>query len=244
VLGAALASAFAAVPTAAQTTDTPAGPDVAGAHAAPAPRAGDEPRHVVDDEAPNGTTVEFVSEETGLTILARSAAPGGLEPSPPRDGDFSLVCVAPCRAQLGGGSHQFGVIRGDGGAVLAGALAYEVQAPTSFRAQVISRADTRRHGWYVLSGLGGAGIVSSSTALAISCGEDRDCAKWTSLALWGGLGALSLGVLIGLPMVLREDQLEITVLPLAPASETSSQFPGSSSAWLPALAGFTVSGAL
>jgi len=163
----------------------------------------------------DASDVAFVANEDNLTVLKRPVAERWLDGQPPSNGAFSTICVAPCRAQLDASRYQFAVRRPDG-ALMAGALAYEVRGPSTFQAKVVSHADTRTEGWYVLGGLGGAGVISTTIGLSITCGEDRDCAKWTSLAFWGGLGALSLGAIIGLPMVLEKDELRLSVVPGAP----------------------------
>jgi hypothetical protein len=110
---------------------------------------------------------------------------------------------------------------------------------------VISRESTRREGFYVLGIVGGAGLISTTTALIITCGENRECAKWTSVAFWGGLGALSLGALIGLPMLTTKDELSISVLPLAPGPAPVGRFSTASDADSPvALRGLTIAGSL
>jgi hypothetical protein len=168
-----------------------------------------------------------VTDEAGLTVLKRPVTAAWRDGSKPSDEEFSPLCLAPCEAQLDANPYQFAVRRGDG-PILPGALAYEVREPTTFRATVISRADTRRQGWYVFGIVSGAGVISTTTALMITCGEDRECAKWESIAFWGGLGALALGALIGLPMALQKDDLSISVMPAVPA------LPGPSGRFWPA----------
>lgn len=173
-------------------------------------------------ESPRAADIAFVADEGGLTVLKRPVTPSWLEGQAPSDAEFSTVCVAPCRASLDESRYQFAVRRADG-AVLPGPFAYDVRGPATFQASVVSHADTRARGWYVLGGVGGAGVIATTTALSITCGEDRECAKWTSLAFWGGLGALSVGVLVGLPMVLEDDELTLSVLPGALAPAPSSR---------------------
>jgi len=167
-------------------------------------------------ESERASNVDFVANEPGLTVLKRPVSEQWLEGHPPSGDEFSPICVAPCRAPLGASRYQFAVRRPDGD-VLSDKLVYEVHGPTTFQAEVASRASTRTEGWYVLGGIGGAGALSTTIALSITCGEDRDCAKWTSIAFWGGLGALSIGVIVGLPLVLADDELTISVVPAAPA---------------------------
>jgi hypothetical protein len=169
-------------------------------------------------EAARSNDVDFVSNEAGLTVLERPVTQRWLDGHSPSNDEFSTLCIAPCRARLEESRYQFAVRRADG-AVLPGALTYDVRGPATFQASVVSHADTRTRGFYVLGGVGGAGVIATTTALSITCGEDRECAKWTSLAFWGGLGALSVGVLVGLPMVLEDDELTLSVVPgaLAPA---------------------------
>jgi hypothetical protein len=172
---------------------------------------------VASAQVPERTSdVDFVANEAGLTVLKRPVSEEWVEGHPPADEDFSAICVAPCRAPLDDSRYQFGVRRPDGD-VLSGSFVYEVSGPATFRAAVVSRAATRTEGWYVLGGIGGAGAISTTIGLSITCGEDRECAKWTSVAFWGGLGALSIGAIVGLPLVLADDELTISVVPAAPA---------------------------
>jgi hypothetical protein len=173
-------------------------------------------------EAPRANAVDFVADEGGLTVLKRPVTPTWLEGHSPSNDEFSTLCIAPCRALLDESRYQFAVRRADG-ALLPGPLSYDVRGPATFRASVVSHADTRAKGWYVLGGAGGAGVIATTTALSITCGEDRECAKWTSLAFWGGLGALSVGVLVGLPMVLEDDELTLSVVPGTPLPAPSSR---------------------
>src|SRR5215471_5711994 len=122
---------------------------------APAPASGDN-------------RVGFVTDEAGLTVLKRPVSPAWREGHPPSDEEFSPLCLAPCEARLDASPYQFALRRGDG-PILPGALAYEISEPTTFRASVISRADTRQTGWYVFGIVSGAGVISTTTALMITC---------------------------------------------------------------------------
>jgi len=234
-------------PAAAQAKDAPAPPPETAAR--PAPAATPAPAPVATSVAAAATSdnpVGFVTDEGGLTVLKRPVTPAWREGSKPSDEEFSPLCQAPCQARLDASPYQFAVRRGDG-PILPGALAYEVNEPTTFRTSVISHADTRREGWYVFGIVSGAGAISTTTALLITCGEDRECAKWESIAFWGGLGALSLGALIGLPMALKKDDLSISVMPVVPAvpGPPSSRFwPARGGELAGASGGISVTGAL
>lgn len=246
VLGLTLARLLEIDPAAAQATTAPAPPPETAAQ--PAPAGSPAPAPATASAAAAATSdnpVGFVTDETGLTVLRRPVTPAWRDGSKPSDEEFSPLCQAPCQARLDASPYQFAVRRGDG-PILPGALAYEVREPTTFRATVISHADTRKEGWYVFGIVSGAGVISTTIALTITCGEDRECAKWESVAFWGGLGALSLGALIGLPMALRKDDLSISVMPVVPTlSSPSSRFwPARWSEHVGTSGGISVSGAL
>jgi len=57
-------------------------------------------------------------------------------------------------------------------------------------------------GWVLVAATASIGATVSLGSLAVHCpSDDLECARWTSLGIWGGIGFASMGVLAGLLVV-------------------------------------------
>lgn len=60
-------------------------------------------------------------------------------------------------------------------------------------------------GWLVIAASVAAGAILTGVSLSLSCASgDLDCARWTSLGIWGGLGIASAGTAAGV-LVIKAD---------------------------------------
>jgi hypothetical protein len=58
------------------------------------------------------------------------------------------------------------------------------------------------------------GAASTTIGLLLpDCGDDLDCQRWTSLPIWGGIGIASFSVLLGVPLVTRDDEAILRIAP-------------------------------
>lgn len=60
----------------------------------------------------------------------------------------------------------------------------------------------RSWGWTLVAASVSIGAAVSLGSLVVNCPrDDLDCARWTSLGIWGGIGIASVGVLAGVLVV-------------------------------------------
>lgn len=74
--------------------------------------------------------------------------------------------------------------------------------PPAPAASSVSPAAQRSWGWVIVAATASIGATVSLGSLAVNCPrEDLECARWTSLGIWGGIGFSSIGMLAGLLVV-------------------------------------------
>jgi hypothetical protein len=76
--------------------------------------------------------------------------------------------------------------------------------------------------------LGTAGATSTTIGLLQTCVDDQSCQEWTSLAIWSGIAAMTAGVLIGVPKIVKSDEATLTLVPatVPPPNPAGARFPG------------------
>jgi hypothetical protein len=173
--------------------------------------------------------VHFATTAPGVTIYSRSVPPERLagEERPSQRAEFTALCEAPCDATLDPTVHEFALAPA-GSAPIPAKPAFELRGDARFRADVISHASTRTTGWWILGALGTAGATSTTIGLLQTCVDDQSCQEWTSLAIWSGIAAMTAGVLIGVPKIVKSDEATLTLVPatVPPPNPAGARFPG------------------
>ncbi len=189
--------------------DTPA-PDQASAH-------DDAVRAEIESSS---VPVRLSAERPGTTYFARRLG----------DDRYGLVCTSPCQARLPLGPLELAV-RMPGGRDAEAAGPVEIVGPGTIRSSHVTHGGMRIAGWvFIATGvpLGtGLAIVDSMQPRVVCNGPDLGCDStiyWVRLcsAFAMVIGALAVGV----PFVLKRDDLKIELVPDAGARLDSHAPPG------------------
>jgi hypothetical protein len=92
--------------------------------------------------------------------------------------------------------------------------AFRLDGASRLEIETISHATARRTGFWLMAL--GIPLGAASTTIGFSlpdCGDDLDCQRWTSLPIWGGIGIASFSVLVGVPLVTRDDEAILRIMP-------------------------------
>lgn len=82
----------------------------------------------------------------------------------------------------------------------------------SVEVEVVSHSASRRTGYWLMAIGIPLGITSTSLGLIPTCGDDQECRRWASLPIWGGIGIASFSMLLGIPLLTREDEARLRVV--------------------------------
>jgi hypothetical protein len=180
-----------------------------------------------------------VSTVPGLKLQGYRIQLHDVAHGPTRDfSAFSEICTAPCKTSLEPGAYQLAVETPDGRRARpnTGLL---LEGPATVDVDIISHAATRRQGRYWVLVGSALGAIATGVGLSQDCGPDHDCAKTAALGIWGGITAISVSWLIGLPKMMTDDEASVTITPglAGGADQARASKPTKTSAHTPRLAG-------
>jgi hypothetical protein len=109
-------------------------------------------------------------------------------------------------ASLPAGAHELAIVRATEPPLVV-SPAFHLSGQGRLEIETISHATSRRTGfWLMTLGIPLGATTTTIGLLLPDCGDDLECQRWTSLPIWGGIGIASFSVLIGVPLVTRDDE--------------------------------------
>jgi hypothetical protein len=175
-------------------------------NAAPPTPASGSPKRVEPEHIP----IELRSA-TDLTLVSRRL--DGPPRGKPITHPLERLCTTPCTAHLPAGQHELAVVRREG-PPLPVTPAFRLDGVSRLEIETISHATGRRTGFWLMALGIPLGAVSTTIGFSLpDCGDDLDCQRWTSLPIWGGIGIASLSVILGVPLLTRDDEAVLRIAP-------------------------------
>lgn len=205
-------------PAQSQATPPPKQPSQPLAQPAPEAPAAAESRETQPASLPEAPAavpaypVRVESPIQGLELQLHRIQLGDIDHSPTEDYEaFVDACASPCETSIEAGAYQLAVRTPTGERARAN-TGLLLQGPATVTADVLSNAQIRREGWYWALIGSTVGAIAAGVGLAQNC-DDNSCAKQASLGIWGGISVISVSWLIGIPKILTEDEVKITIAP-------------------------------
>lgn len=126
--------------------------------------------------------------------------------------DYDLICEAPCEASLAWG-HYWMALSLDGGVPVPVDEPVGVYSASIIDGRYVNRAPMRKAGWAVFGAGFIAGVVMMIAGLKVT--EEGGFESVKNATLFGtGLALMGASILIGVPMLTRDDRAYITAYPM------------------------------
>jgi hypothetical protein len=153
------------------------------------------------------------SLDVGFDRAGVSYRPGfGVYSSTTTTKKYGLICEAPCEASLAWGQHSMALSH-DGGIPVAVSEPVGLFGPSIVDGRYVDRSKMRKAGWWVF----GAGFIAGVFIMiaGLTVNVDGGFESVQNGALFGsGMALMGASIVIGVPMLTRDDRASIRVYPL------------------------------
>jgi hypothetical protein len=126
---------------------------------------------------------------------------------------YDLICEAPCEVSIPIGDYALGLSLDGGPPVVAKPLA-SLTRRSIVDGRYIDRSKMRKAGWWVF----GAGFIAGVVIMLTGVDYESDSSQIESIrngTLFGtGIALMGASILVGVPMLTRDDRAMVTVYPL------------------------------
>jgi len=155
-----------------------------------------------------GTSLDVGFDRAGV-----SYRPGfGVYSSTTTTRGYGLICEAPCEASLAWGQHSMALSH-DGGIPIAVSEPVGLYRRSIVDGRYVDRSKMRKAGWWVFGAGFIAGVIIMLAGLTVNV--DGGFESVQNGALFGsGMALMGASIVIGVPMLTRDDRASIRVYPL------------------------------